>query len=406
MAQETSLVIDRGTCPELRLAPDDERARNARLNAREYAEQKIVLESLPTLLIVELTQNCNLACVMCRPAMRYDPSRNMSPEVFERALWLFRYAAIADLRGWGESTILRHFPVWVRKAVDTSVRLRLITNALAMTPALWELLCSGPNIVGVSLDSADPGVFARLGRGDLQRVIANLRRGVLERDRCRQAEIYLNTIVSSETIDGLSAIVTLAADLGIERVVMSPVSCAPENRLHLQHVRNSIRGVLDAAERTAIALGVELQLGAAFDTSLVVEKGLLPVCPNPWSNALIDYRGRVGFCHHLIGHPELTMGNIAERPFTEIWNSGQFQRLRAEHLRARDARAVEPPFSKCSWCYRNRYTDVEDIVMPAMGARRVVAGGTVPLMPPIAEATPSGALANPNVGHFKILTGT
>src|SRR5689334_5871779 len=98
------------------------RRENASVNADEYHERRLLLRSLPTIVYVELTQNCNLHCVMCRVPRRYDPSKDMAADIFDAvARQLMPTATVVDLRGWGESTILKHFEASLERVTGTGV---------------------------------------------------------------------------------------------------------------------------------------------------------------------------------------------------------------------------------------------------------------------------------------------
>src|SRR6185369_3798681 len=95
------------------------REENAALNHQEFEARAIALRSYPTMVFLELTENCNLSCQMCRSSQGYDPSRDMSSALFETiATTLFPHATLIGLNGWGESTILRDFPKRLRTAVE------------------------------------------------------------------------------------------------------------------------------------------------------------------------------------------------------------------------------------------------------------------------------------------------
>jgi radical SAM protein with 4Fe4S-binding SPASM domain len=374
---------------------------NRWLNEVEFIHRRVVLASYPPLVFVELTQNCNLSCRMCRGAAGSNPALNMSTELFGYlSAELFPYATWVDLRGWGESTMLPTFPAIVRSAIETGARLRLITNALAMTDELWELFCSGDNSIGVSLDSINPGTASTLGRGDVNKVIQRLARGLEIRRRGGRCEIYVNTVVSSFTLTELPEMVSRAQELGISRIVVNPVSCSRHSELHLCHVREQLAPVLERATALAKSVGVTLQLGAALDPSLVVEEGLAPICPNPWSNVLIDYRGRVGFCHHLVGNEDMLVGSLTRSSFHTIWNSEQYQELRRQHVGALETRTL-PSFGKCTWCYSNRYLDIEHLSMPSLSSREVSTRGTLPLLP--AQRPPARYCSSDTSAPFNIV---
>ncbi len=338
-----------------------ERERNAALNHQEYLSRALTLESYPTMVFVELTENCNLSCHMCRSSKGYDRALDMSPALFDTiATSLFPRATLIGLNGWGESTILRDFPERLRRAVESGAEVRLVTNAHAMTPALWRLFFQGDNVVVVSFDSADPEMFAKLGRGNFSLVKRNLEQGVKIRDEVGRGLIYLNMVVNSYTLVTLPNVIRFAADLGLNKVVVNPIKVVTSHPSHLGYSVDHIPVVLDESAALATSLGVTLQLGGALDESLAVPEALPDTCENPWSNVLIEHTGRVTFCHHLLHTPaEYGMGSLAQSSFDDVWNGAPFQELRRLHVDAERSRGLPSRFQKCTWCYHNRYSDAE-----------------------------------------------
>ena len=341
-------------------ADQNPRERNASINKAEFERRDLRLTSYPTMLFLELTQNCNLACKMCRDQSPYDPKLDMSPEVFDRAMTeLGPYAELIDLHGWGESTILAGFHDRLIRTLETGARVRLVTNGHAMTRRLWDALFNAESIVVVSFDSASPANFQALGRGDFDRVVRNVRQGAEIRNLKGRGTISFNVVVNSYTLSELSDIVRLAADLGVNRVLVNPIKCSPDHPAHLRNSVDRIPAELDRASAAAREVGVKMQLGAALDDSLAVEYGLPVVCSNPWTNALIDHRGHIGYCHHAIGRPEYVFGSLLENSFASVWNGPDFIELRRQLVEAATTRRVSSKFPKCEWCYHNRYRDGE-----------------------------------------------
>jgi radical SAM protein with 4Fe4S-binding SPASM domain len=352
---------------------------NARLNHAEFVARELVLASYPTMVFIELTQNCNLACTMCRSSQGYDPSRDLAESVFDRvAATLFPYASLIGLNGWGESTILKDFPRRLRIALDSGAHIRLVTNAHAMTAPLWETFFERDNMVVVSVDSADAEAFKAMGRGDLPRVKRNIAAGVAARDRLGRGHIHFNTVLNSQTVHTLPDILRMAAELGVDHVIVNPIKVPEQFKRHLRHQAAAMPEILDRSAALAMDLGVVLQLGGALDPSLVVDWGLPSTCENPWSNVMIEHDGQLTFCHHLLNAPGYETGSLADHSFEEIWNGPVFQRIRQLHVEAEQTRSLPDQYGRCTWCYSNRYSD--NGVMDTAASHREVSTRTSPTL--------------------------
>jgi MoaA/NifB/PqqE/SkfB family radical SAM enzyme len=347
----------------------DPRERNAALSDAEFEAGAKELRSYPRALFVELTENCNFRCLMCRSADRYEPSRNMTFELYERiAAELFPYAELVDLRGWGESTILPQFTRYAAIASSYKCQLRLVTNLSVPNPELLRSLVDLDFLVAVSFDASTPETFERLRAGaNFGRTVANLRFLVeYARARGKPADnVHLNVIVQRDNLDEIVGIVELASDIGIRNVSLGPIKTAAADPNRLDHHPERVREMLAQLHARARELGVTVQLTSSLGEALALEKGIAKRCIHPWMYAYINYRGQVGFCDHLIGprRTKYLYGDLMDQSFQEIWNNDRFQSLRARHNGWEEGLGREFDDS-CNWCYRNRYIDFEPIISP------------------------------------------
>lgn len=350
------------------MSEPDRRVANSALNQEEFAVGAVSLKSRPQVVFIELTENCNLHCLMCRSAGKYDLAKNMDRELFDRvAEELFPYAAIVDLRGWGESTILRDFHYYLDQAVSYGCRPRIVTNLTVRNDQLWRRLASSNAIIAISFDAATPETFARLRPGSrLPQILANLDVIVSE---CRAVglpldDIYFNVVAQAEALDEVPAIVDIAARFGLRRVHVNPVTLGPSDPGHLSRYPAQVERALEMLLERSRTTGVEVSLGAALDERLADPGAAAKRCTHPWAYCLINHAGKVGFCDHLIGAgtARYLLGDLREQPFDEIWNGAAYRALRGEHLSWESG--LSERFEECNWCYRNRYIDFEDKTMP------------------------------------------
>lgn len=357
------------------------RARNKELNDSEFAEEKTWLESYPQVLFVELTENCNFGCDMCRAAGPFDSTKNMGFDLYRRiADELFPYAQIVDLRGWGESTILKSFPSFVDYAAQFGCRLRIVTNLSVMNDDLWRYLVELDFIIAVSFDASSPATFSQLRRGaKLDRILQNLQTMI---DHCRKLGkstegIYLNVVIQSSALSEIEEILGKANNLGLQRVHLQPVSLPPSHPFHLSRRFAELATILGRVQNLADELGLTVVLGAALDDRLALGAYAAKTCIHPWMYCYVNYQGEVGFCDHLIGTPakEYLIGDLRRNTFRDIWNSEKYRELRAQHVNWR--KGIKSQFAECNWCYKNRYIDFDDKVY-APYQRYVVSNRSVP----------------------------
>lgn len=347
---------------------------NRERNIAEFEARAVRLESLPRVLFLELTENCNLSCPMCRSAGPYQRSRNMSEELFDRvAEELFPTAEVVDLRGWGESTILKRFPAFVDKTLQYGARIRLVTNLAVPNEQMWRRLVRSGALIAVSFDAGEAEAFAKVrGGARLDRVVRNLDILVDEAHASGLGtdNIHLNVIVQPAALSQLTLIAEHAARLGL-RMQLNPVSLEGGHPDRLEYHRaDTVKALTDLAT-FAEERGVDVQLNAALDPLWADDAKADKACTHPWMYCYVNYRGEVGFCDHLIGQPGAAhlLGDLRTSSFQDIWNGTTYQSLRAQHAAGRDA--LDEQFDECRWCYRNRYHDFDEHSYPPYGEYRV-----------------------------------
>ncbi len=342
------------------------KAFNRRKVYRDYHEGNVKVSGYPLMLFVESTRFCNLACRMCRDYGEITREQTMEFDLFKKiADQLFPYAEFVDLRGWGESLILKDFEKRARLAAAHGCKLRVLTNLSFVKPHALHLLSELNVYTGVSFDGSTAEVFEHVRRGSrFDRVCKNLKLLVRSYEDAGSdpERICLYVVVHKLNIDQLEHIVELAFDYNIVRVKLNPVSINHESALFIKDYAHVLKGV-EAARRRASALGVKLTVGCSLWGVLKRDPLSLSPCIHPWMYCYISYDGRVGFCDHLIGRngDNYLMGSFYKDSFRSIWNSQKWMTLRAEHLNNRYT--DDPMFRNCAWCYRCRFIDFEDSFM-------------------------------------------
>jgi radical SAM protein with 4Fe4S-binding SPASM domain len=343
---------------------------NRDMNISEYTRRQGLLRSRPRAIFVELTQNCNLRCWMCRPDALPQDDRMMSEEIFGQvADELFPFAEIIDLRGWGESLLYPRFRSAVERASGSGAKVKLYTNLSVDDATLYETLIANSVRTTVSFDAASPDKFKRLRRGsDFDLILRNLKQlstGFQKKNQ--QALLELSVTVQGDNLAELDGIVLLAGQLGIPRVRLFPVICSKLSRAHLSHYEDVLVGVLDRVAITGRHNGVAVQLGAALtDASAIPSAVLSETCIHPWTHCYVSWDGGVGFCDHLIGNQRYILGSVKTGIIT-AWNNSDFVQLRAEHATSQPSNK----YAACKWCYGRRYSDTEHELMPSALSRVV-----------------------------------
>lgn len=352
---------------------DSNRKYNRCLNIKEFENEKIVLKSRPRILFVELTQNCNLGCWMCRNKRPWDKNLDMNFCTFKRiADELFPYAEIIDLRGWGESTVLPWFSDALEYAAQYGAKLKIYTNLTVQNPDILRNLIKNDVFTAISFDGATKRTFELIRRGsNFENVIKNIQLLInYSRELKKQTKrIYFSVTVQGLNLKEIPLIIQTASNFHIETIKLFPIICDLKYKDNLKYHIPLITETLDKVEEYSRKFNISVELGATLNEALAVKEALLSKCVHPWMYCYINSWGGVGFCDHLIGKQRYILGNIRKKSFMKIWNNSEFQFLRRQHCGAPDD--LSNRFDVCRWCYNNRYIDFEHFLYPELGIKRV-----------------------------------
>ena len=340
---------------------------NHLLNISEYRSRHSILASMPQYVMVELTQKCNLVCPMCRKSKKKYSNRTMPQDVFTMAATeLFPTAELVDLRGWGESLLLKNFVPALMTTAMAVKNIRIVTNlSFECSSALRALSQVGAYVV-VSLDSADHKILGKLRRGsDLQQVTVNLKTlaNLYLKRWGTTSRLSINCTMQRPALKGLSSLVRLAADCHVHKVRLAAVRVPDNSPLSLREAEHEVDLALSEMVKTANKLGVKLYASTRIGTLAAKFASNMP-CLHPWAYVYISYDGKVGFCDHLIG-PNFTtclIGDMKKDRFKTIWNGTPWVEIRRMH--SSDPSLLDKNLPKCRWCYRNRFVEVEDLFLP------------------------------------------
>ena len=303
---------------------------------------------------VEISTNnaCNLSCVMCeRPDLSYINAQKLQAIGSE----VFPAASIITPSATSEPT-MGDFNSILDECEKYDLRLNIITNGNLVTDAHIDRLRGRVFRVDFSIDSHVPSIYEqiRVG-GTYARMLAGLRRLVaLQKEE--GFPLTLIVVLMQQNLTTISGTVQFAKEEGISRVrvqKMLPFFQHP-HRFHVaEHFTpEEIRFHLDKAIAAADREGVDLELDLDPREDYYHAE---PAIREPTPPAVVDtvFQGlmneRPGFCYQLATYARivpngnvypccrgsedfLTMGNIFEQSFDEIWNGPAYQQLRAEFL--------------------------------------------------------------------------
>jgi radical SAM protein with 4Fe4S-binding SPASM domain len=317
---------------------------------------------LPVLSEIALTYRCNLRCRFCYagcnchgPEARASQGRGQQPPLVElstaevvRVLEIIRRDAQVPSVSFtgGEPALREDLVKLVRRAVETGLRVNLITNGirLAEDGLAARLKSAGLASAQVSLEGPTAEVHDGLTGvpGSFERTQAGL---AALRDA--GVHVHTNTTINALNAPHLPALVRLAAGLGMKRISMNliiPAGTAADRALQVSY-RDAGRLIL-AARQAAREAGVEFLWYSPTPLCLFnpIAEGLgnksCAACDGLLS---VSPAGDVLPCS---SYPE-PVGNLLRQPFREVWNSARAAFFRRKEYAPEECAGCED-FGPCA----------------------------------------------------------
>lgn len=323
---------------------------NSEQNMKELEEGRLILNSYPRRLVFELTNACNLNCVMCgRNAANFKPTV-FDMDVFKSFEPVMDIAEEVTLMGWGEPTIHPNFIEMLEIISRHSARKYFCTNGMNLKKIKDAIFEYKVDVFAVSLDGATDETNARIRRGSKIKEITEDLKGIVKIKKERGLEYpWINFVFCAmrSNLNELPGLVRLAAEIGIEEVKAVYLTVFERDLLtetlwgHADEVRRVFEEAISASEE----LGIELKLPHYIGEDEAGKK-LHKDCYAPWRDFFLGSDGLVRPC----------MSTSAQffhydkgKDFMEAWNSAEYQKYRKN---VNDQINMDIP---CKRCYQSSH---------------------------------------------------
>ena len=268
----------------------------------------------------EITNRCNLACVMCPGRLMDLPQEDMPGRIFEEVVRNLHGVRYLGLTGWGEPLAhprLLDF-IHMAKTAWPDLKVRLTTNGLMLSAEMArELIRAGVDRIAISLDRVEgehgPG---HEKPSQVQTVVEGFLKA---RGSAGRPTLVLQTTLHKGGLEDVLEVVRFAIWAGADavnlvrldnRVVPLARPSASEERMIVKQARKVGKGRVASVNRRSLPVF----LATRGDS----------VCLRTLYHVYIDVRGNVSPCCLM---REAVMGNIMMQPLDQIWRSEKFTRF-------------------------------------------------------------------------------
>lgn len=306
------------------------RQANSNLNRQEATAQKIVLQSMPRRLVLELTNRCNLNCVMCG-----RNSANFLPTEFQME-WLDRFEPIVDqveevtLMGWGEPTVHPHFADFLHWAHSHGLRKYFCTNGMRLDSLFTDIFEQHVDIIAVSLDGSTPQSNAQIRRGaDFDRITNAIIHINQYKEQNHLEFPYTNFVFTAmrKNIDQVPDMVRLAAKCGMNelKVVFLTAFDEAAEKDSLYNDMEHTKAVLNEAIKEAQRLNINLKIPHLRGEDPAGEQ-MHKTCYVGWRDF---FMGSDGYVRPCMSTAQKLFHIDQYHSFEEMWNCEAYQKFRA-----------------------------------------------------------------------------
>lgn len=327
---------------------------NATLQLIELKSQKSFVSSLPLILDVVPTHECNLKCIFCKKYETFGDN-NISIENFQiLAKELFPTASMVTFSSGGEPYMHKQLVELLRIARQYHVRMNVSSNGMLLDESLIRTIACEELIAEhiFSIDGIKASTVERIRiSSDLGVILENIEMflRIYKEVGNSRPSIMIRYALMRSNIEELPEAVQYWGNMGIEALRCNYVSICKDvdPKESLYYFQELTEEVFEKALKVAkhypkLHLILPLTIRQAQ-----VKKNLPRRCKYPWTFAYISCDGRVFPCYQSWGAN--TMGNIYSKSTEfkkDIWNSSAYQALR----RTTNDDTVKKQFPYCSVC--------------------------------------------------------
>jgi radical SAM protein with 4Fe4S-binding SPASM domain len=345
-----------GDRPTLSTRYQGAKLENCRLLREDVGRRSPVFRGRPDVVMLNHTDICNLACVMC-PRSVVRGEKQLSRHALERvADRLFPTARKVGLPAAEAEPLAVDFEFLIEKALGYGTQVDLVTNGTLLTLDRYRLARDAIDLLDVSIDCHVPEVYRRLRVGaEYSTVERNLRAICEERQRRPDDVLFvLNAIVMKSTLPHLPDLVRVASEFGAAALVLKHLNHdgkptpVEDPIAHLG--RETVARAYAECARVAKSVGMNLTYA---DCGLVdydppmphvmvrptrLPRGTLGIGADPcWYVAQNFHVSPDGYVLPCIRRTPHIAGNVLDQDPLDIWNGPVFQGLRKAHFERRFA---------------------------------------------------------------------
>lgn len=325
---------------------------NSEKNLTEIRNGDFRLDSYPRRLVLELTNACNLKCIMCGRDEGNFIYNFLDLQYLYKLEHILNYVEEVTLFGWGEPTIHPGFKEILAFFDRYPVKKYFVTNGTTLAKIKEYLFDYKVDIMAVSLDGATAKTNNMIRKNsNFNQIISNLKAIVQRKKKESVSFPYINFVVTlmRSNLDELPDMVDLAYDIGIEEVKAVYLTAFSEKLKDeiLWGCADEIKKVFSETVERGNKLGIKIKLPYIQGEDVAGDK-YHKDCYVGWRDFFIGSDGYIRPCQSTA----LKMFHISKyENFQDAWNSNELVNFRSI---VNDSQKM---WEECKRCYQSSHAN-------------------------------------------------
>ena len=330
----------------------EQQKENSGVNLKEIQNRSLRLDSYPRRLVLELTNACNLDCIMCGRDESDFSGSFLNIQYLEKLEHILNHIEEVTLFGWGEPTIHPKFKDILEFLDRYPVRKYFVTNGTTLHRIKKYLFDYKVDIMAVSLDGATAKTNNAIRRkANFDQIVTELRTIVQYKREEKINYPYINFVITlmRSNLSELPDMVDLAHRIGIEEVkavYMTSFSKGLEDEV-LWDRADEVKRVFSETIEMGSRLGVKVKLPYIQGEDVAGDK-YHKDCFVGWRDLFIGSDGYIRPCQSISRKMFLASRNDC---FQETWNSEEMVDFRSV------VNDPEKMWEGCKYCYQSSHSN-------------------------------------------------
>ena len=329
----------------------NEQAENTKLNQQEMSQGVVLLKSKPQRLVLELTNACNLRCIMCGRDEANFSLTTFDIEILKNLAPLLNEVEEVTLFGWGEPTLHPQFEEILAFLDNYPVKKYFVTNGMRLDKIKEALFKYHVDIMAISLDGAKSETNDNIRiNSDLNFIVKELKDIVRIKKENGLKYPYMNFVMTlfDRNVEELPDLVKLASEIGLEEVKGVYLTVFSDNLLNesLYNKKDKVKRIFSEAEKLGEKLGIKIKLPYIQGEDIAGNNNHKN-CFTAWRDFFIGSDGYIRPCQ---SNSVKFFKFDKNMTFEEMWNSQKYQDFRMKVN-------TENMCEECKRCYQSSHAN-------------------------------------------------